>query len=96
MRRVLPLLICIAAFVFWEVFLLQGLSPRKAAAASIGVVGGPISIMAAICNWDWWFLHSATSGAVNRFGRTGARVLYVVLGTAVIAAAVFISGQRPQ
>lgn len=94
MPRLFPVLVCAALFASLGFLLLQELPIRRAAVASAGAVGGPLAIMAAICNWDWWFHHPAASEAVSRFGRTGARVFYLTLGTAMIVVAIFISGPR--
>jgi small neutral amino acid transporter SnatA (MarC family) len=49
---------------------------------------GLFSIIAAIGNMDWYFQTEGARFFVRYFGRTGARVFYVLLGLALIACGV--------
>lgn len=46
----------------------------------ICMLGGILAITAAAGNWDWFFAHPKVRLFVNLFGRTGARIIYAVLG----------------
>lgn len=46
----------------------------------ICLLGGILAITAAARNWDWFFAHPKVRFFVNLFGRSGARIIYAVLG----------------
>ncbi len=46
---------------------------------------GLFSIVASIFNWDWFFENRKARLFVSLFGRTGARVFYIILGLFVVA-----------
>lgn len=41
---------------------------------------GLFPICGAIFNWEWFFSNYKARGIVNIFGRTGARIFYVIIG----------------
>lgn len=41
---------------------------------------GAFPICGAIFNWDWFFSNYKARGIVNIFGRTGARIIYALIG----------------
>lgn len=43
-------------------------------------LAGMFTILAAIADWEWFFTHPKARFFVDRFGRSGARVFYVILG----------------
>ncbi len=45
---------------------------------------GLFSIVASIFNWDWYFENRKARMFVSLFGRTGARVFYIILGVFII------------
>ncbi len=49
-------------------------------AVIIGFGAGLFSIVASILNWDWFFNHRRARIFLKMFGRTGARVFYIILG----------------
>ncbi len=44
------------------------------------ILAGLFSIVAAILNWEWYMTARKARFIVRIFGRTGARVFYVLLG----------------
>src|SRR5262245_31562174 len=64
----------------WILLLLQGGLLIRSFAATVGVVGGPFAIAGAIFNWEWFFADEAARPLVDRYGRTGARLYYIVVG----------------
>jgi small neutral amino acid transporter SnatA (MarC family) len=46
----------------------------------VGFGGGAFCIIASILNWNWFFNHRRAYIFVKLFGRTGARVVYSILG----------------
>lgn len=53
------------------------------------MLGGVVSVMAAICNWDWYFDTRNAKQIVNNVGRKRARIFYAVLGIILIGTAIF-------
>ena len=47
-------------------------------------VAGTFTIVAAIADWEWFFSHPKARFFVDRFGRSGARVFYVILGLMLV------------
>lgn len=45
---------------------------------------GIFSIVAAVFNIDWYFQTSGAATFVNKLGRTGARIFYILLGVALV------------
>ena len=54
----------------------------------IGVGLGAFCLLGATTNGDWFFTNWKARPVVNTLGRTGARVFYVLLGTAFLAGGV--------
>jgi hypothetical protein len=48
------------------------------------ILGGALSTIAAIFNWDWYMNHPKARFLVALIGRTGARLVYAVMGTAFV------------
>jgi len=44
------------------------------------LVGGVLSIVGGLFNWDWFMEHPKAQVFVDKFGLTGARIFYCVLG----------------
>ena len=61
---------------------------------SIGfIIIGLFPIAASIRNWDFFFENSKAQIFVDLFGRNGARIFYLILGTGlVIAGLLFLVG----
>ena len=49
------------------------------------VAGGAISILGAVCNWDWFMNARKARFVVKVFTRNGARVFYGILGLALVS-----------
>jgi hypothetical protein len=49
-------------------------------AVIFGFGAGLFSIVASILNWDWFFNNRRARIFLKMFGRTGARVFYIILG----------------
>lgn len=47
---------------------------------------GIFALCGAIMDWDWFMNHRKARFFVQIFGRTGARIFYGLLGTAIIIA----------
>jgi hypothetical protein len=47
---------------------------------------GLLSVVGGATGWEWFMTHSKVAPVVARLGRTGARVLYVLVGIVVMAA----------
>ncbi len=57
----------------------------------IGIVliaAGIFSICGSIFNWEWYFSHWKARHMVDLFGRTGARVIYGLIGLIAMAGGV--------
>lgn len=44
------------------------------------IAAGIFSICGAIFNWEWYFNHWKARRMEELFGRTGARVMYILIG----------------
>ena len=55
----------------------------------IFAVTGLTSALASIFNWDWFFTAQNAQYAVKRFGRQQSRLIYGLLGMALVAMAVY-------
>lgn len=63
------------------------------AAGLILIAAGVFSICGAAYDWEWFMNHHKARFFVTIFGRTGARILYGVLGIAfVVMGALFLLG----
>lgn len=56
------------------------MDPSEYFILSLFIALGLFSIVAAICNFDWYFKTSGAMTFVNWFGRGGARIFYALLG----------------
>lgn len=56
------------------------MDPSEYFILSLFIALGLFSIVAAICNFDWYFKTSGAMTFVNWFGRGGARYLLCVVG----------------
>ena len=61
------------------------MDPSEYFILSLFIALGLFSIVAAICNFDWYFKTSGAMTFVNWFGRGGARIFYALLGIGLIA-----------
>jgi Immunity protein 17 len=50
---------------------------------------GLLSVFGGLADWEWFMTHRKAEMIVGAFGRTGARVVYVVLGLACVAGSAF-------
>lgn len=55
----------------------------------IFVIGGLIAFLSAIFNWNWFFTAQNTQFIVKNTGRRKARLIYAVIGLAMICTGVF-------
>lgn len=53
------------------------------------VLGGTISLLASILNWDWFFTARNAQTIIRNVGRNRARLFYGILGIIVIGMAIF-------
>lgn len=57
---------------------------------------GIFVIIAAACNWEWFFTNWRARFFVNLFGRDGARIIYALLGVFLfVLAAMLAEGGMP-
>ena len=61
----------------------------------IFAAAGIISLLAALCNWEWFFTAHNTQFIVKNVGRRQARWFYGVLGVILISTAVFFCLNTP-
>jgi len=52
------------------------------------IFAGLFSTLAAVLDWNWFMMHRKARLFVALFGRTGARVFYVLLGLGLAAVGV--------
>lgn len=50
----------------------------------VAFFSGIFIIVASVLDWDWFFNHWKASPFVSSFGRNGARVFYLLLGSLLI------------
>jgi hypothetical protein len=50
----------------------------------ICLLGGLFALVASVKNWDWFFTNRKTRFFVTLFGRTGARIVYALLGVFLV------------
>ena len=53
------------------------------------VISGCIALLAALCNWDWFFTAGNAQSVVRRLGRNYSRLLYGVCGVLLIGLAIY-------
>lgn len=53
------------------------------------VLVGLLALLAALFNWDWFFMAQNTQFVVANVGRKQARLFYAVIGVLMIATGVF-------
>ena len=56
---------------------------------AIFVIGGLISFLSAIFNWNWFFNAQNTQFIVKNTGRKKARLIYAAIGLAMICTGIF-------
>ena len=56
---------------------------------SIFALAGIVSLLAALCNWDWFFTARNAQIIVRNVGRKRARIFYGVLGIIILGMAIF-------
>ena len=54
------------------------------------LIGGLIAIAGGLFNWDWFMDHPKAQVFVNKFGQSGARVFYCMLGLAFLGLGLFL------
>lgn len=55
----------------------------------IFVLAGIVSLLAALCNWEWFFSTRNARSVVRHAGRLRARLFYGTLGLILIGMAIF-------
>lgn len=55
----------------------------------IFVLVGLVAILAALFNWDWFFMAHNTQFIVSNVGRSRARLFYALLGLLMIATGIY-------
>ncbi|MGL4519744.1 MAG: immunity 17 family protein [Phocaeicola sp.] len=50
---------------------------------------GGVSLLASLLNWEWFFTAQNMQFITSRVGRGGARIIYALLGVALIALAIY-------
>jgi hypothetical protein len=55
------------------------------------VAAGLFGIIAAVMDWDWFMNHPKARFMCSLCGRNGARVFYIVLGTALVVGGVLMA-----
>ncbi len=58
--------------------------------AAIFAAGGLFSILAAIFGWEWFFTSANVRILTGKMSRMSARVLYGLIGAAIISMAVYL------
>jgi hypothetical protein len=58
-----------------------------------GFLGGIFAIVGAVGDWDWFMTNNKARIFVSLFGRTGARIFYIVLGLFLVGLAVWMLGR---
>lgn len=53
------------------------------------LLAGLMALLAAVCNWEWFFSSDNAALVVRHLGRTKSRWLYGALGALFIVAAVY-------
>jgi hypothetical protein len=56
---------------------------------AIFVIGGLIALLSAIFNWNWFFTAQNSQFVVKNTGRRKARLIYAIIGIAMICTGVF-------
>ena len=57
-----------------------------------GILAGGFCIAGSVFNWDFFFNARKAAALVKIFGRTGARIFYIILGMiCIIGAIVFVA-----
>lgn len=55
------------------------------------IAGGLFSVVGALLDWDWFMNHYKARFLVKIMGRMGARIFYMVLGSALIVFGVLVT-----
>ncbi len=55
-----------------------------------GILAGGFCIAGSVFNWDFFFNTRKASGVAKVFGRTGARIFYVIIGLICIIGAIAV------
>jgi hypothetical protein len=91
----------LAAFVIavvtgfiWLCLVSDGCETYVALATALGLVAGPWTLAGVAFNWDWFFEEPVSQRFVALFGRSGARVAYLVLGTFMTGLGAFLLGAQ--
>lgn len=61
----------------------------------IFAAAGLVSLLASLCDWDWFFTAQNTRFVVQNVGRPRARLFYGLLGLLLVATAIFFFTQTP-
>lgn len=61
----------------------------------IFVLAGLVALLAAVCNWEWFFTARNTQSVVRAVGRGRARWFYAALGVVCIGMAVYFFINTP-
>jgi hypothetical protein len=55
------------------------------------IAAGAFSISGAVFDWDWFINSRKAWLFVTLFGRTGARIFYALLGTAIVVLGILVT-----
>lgn len=55
------------------------------------VFGGLFAIVCSVCDFEWFMGSRKARGLVNLLGRTGARILYCILGAVILVIGALIA-----
>jgi hypothetical protein len=74
-----------AMLLVWVYLLGQGGMVERSFLVAACLAGGPFSVAGGAIGWEWFLSDPKARPMVQRFGRTGARCFYVVLGASLAA-----------
>jgi hypothetical protein len=83
-------IIAIPLGIVWLFLWSRGGEPEHSFYVALFLVAGPLGIAAALFNWDWFFDHPTARPWVRRLGRGGARLLYLLLGSALTGVGIWL------
>src|SRR5437879_5062358 len=93
-EKAIAVLAIIVGSAMWGVLFYQGGLPRRSLAAAGSVAGGLFAVSLVFLDSDWFFEHPQARPLVEKFGRSGARVFYALLGSGLIALGIVLIVSR--
>jgi hypothetical protein len=67
-----------------------GASLKASLVAALGVSAGLLCLLGAVHNWEWLMTDERLLPFVERWGRTGMRLLYAIWGVAVLGGSAWL------